>query len=62
MNVVQNHESAAAPKLKLKNYYLGCHGILGKIGRTNTDVNNRLVNNYPRYISDMSTGFFLVNR
>ena len=31
--VVQNHAFDAAHKIKLKNYYLGRHGILGKQGR-----------------------------
>lgn len=57
--VVKNHAWDFAHKVKLKNYYLGRHGILGKQGRTNTNVNNKVVANYPAYITNMSTGFFL---
>lgn len=57
--VVTNHTADYSHKLKLKRYYLGLHDILRKEGRTNTDVNNKLVSNYCAYITNMSTGFFL---
>ncbi|MBQ7704519.1 MAG: phage portal protein [Selenomonadaceae bacterium] len=58
-DAVRAHWQDAAYKLKLKNYYVGKHSILGKRGRDNTNVNNRLVSNYAAYISNISTGFFI---
>ena len=57
--VVESQAHDFAHKTKLKRYYLGRHDILGKHGRTNTDVNNKLVSNFCSYITNMSTGFFL---
>ena len=59
LNVVQRHQPDARHKRRLKRYYLGEHDILRKVGRTNTDVNNKLVANYPAYITNMCTGFFI---
>lgn len=56
---VRVHEGDARRKVKLKEYYRGEHAILRKDGRKNTDVNNKLVSNYPAYISNISTGFFI---
>ena len=52
-------ERDAERKRRLKRYYLGEHAILRKAGRTNTDINNRLISNYCSYIVNMATGFFL---
>lgn len=57
--VVSAHFSEREHKLKLKRYYEGKHDILRKLGRKNNAANNRLVANYPAYISNMSAGFFL---
>ena len=57
--VVENGEYDYRYKRRLKDYYLGRHDILRKEGRTNTDVNNKLIANYPAYITNMSTGFFI---
>lgn len=46
-------------KIRLKEYFLGKHEILNKRARENTEVNNRLVSNYPAFIVNMSTGFFI---
>lgn len=57
--LLQRHEVEARRKVRLKKYYKGEHDILRKRGRENTEVNNRLVSNYPAYISNISTGFFI---
>lgn len=53
------HDADFRRKIKLKRYYRGEHGILHKQARANTEVNNKLVSNYPAYISNMSVGFFI---
>lgn len=57
--ILSRHRAEFLRKRKLKNYYLGRHDVLKRVGRTNTDVCNRLVNNYPAYITNFTTGFFL---
>lgn len=57
--IIRHHTSDAQHKIKLKCYYKGEHPILRKEGRENTEVNNRLISNYPAYISNISTGFFI---
>ena len=57
--IISVHGADARRKLKLKDYYLGRHKILNKAGRENTNVNNKLVNNYCAYISNISTNFFI---
>ncbi len=57
--IISVHGAEYRRKLTLKKYYNGEHSILKKRGRENTDINNRLVSNYPAYISNISTGFFL---
>ena len=46
-------------KVHLKNYYNGYHAINRKRGRENSEVNNKAVNNFAKYISDISVGFFI---
>ena len=54
------HASDAQRKLKLKRYFIGKHdAILQKPERANDAPNNRLISNFPAYISTMSTGFFI---
>jgi len=57
--IISVHGADARRKLNLKDYYLGRHKILNKAGRENTNVNNKLVNNYCAYISNISTNFFI---
>ena len=60
-SAITAHDRDFRHKLKLKAYYDGKHAILGKLGRANTPVNNRIVSNFPAYISNVSTGFFIGN-
>ncbi len=57
--VVSSHITDYVYKMKLKRYYSGKHNILNKIGRKHDAPNNKLVSNFPSYISNMSTGFFI---
>lgn len=57
--ILQAHEADYRRKRKLKRYFTGQHDILNKAPRENTEVNNRLVSNYPAYITSMSVGFFI---
>ena len=57
--ILMAHENDWQHKLRLKDYYVGKHKILHKKGRQNGGPNNMIVSNYCRYITDMSTGFFL---
>ena len=59
-SVLSAHANTAQRILKLKRYYNGRHDILfNKAGRKFGAPNNRLVSNYPRYITNMATGFFI---
>lgn len=57
--IILSHEHDARHKRKLKRYYLGNHDIFRKEGRKNNAPNNKLVSNYPAYITNMATGFFI---
>ncbi len=58
-NLLRAGERDAEHKRQLKRYYLGEMAIGWKVGRTNTDINNRLTSNYCSYIVNTATGFFL---
>mgnify|MGYP002626116200 CR=1 FL=1 len=57
--ILRAHDADFRRKRKLKRYFTGQHDILNKAPRENSDVNNRLVSNYPAYITSMSVGFFI---
>lgn len=44
---------------KLKDYYLGKHDILTREDKKDTAPDNRLVNAFPKYITDMHVGYFV---
>ena len=58
---VSNHFDDYRRVKRLKAYYNGRHDVLKKEGRRHGAPNNRLVSNYPRYITNISTGFFIGN-
>lgn len=60
LKLIREHESYAA-KMKLNDeYYKGKHNIsLRK--RDSGNVNNRIICNHARYISDIATGYFMGN-
>ncbi len=43
----------------LDDQYIGKHKILEKVKSSNNDPNNRLVNNFCKYITDAVTGYFI---
>lgn len=57
--ILRAHDNDYYKKAELRRYYNGNHAILGKVGRENTNVNNKLVANYCAYIVNMSTGYFI---
>jgi len=57
--VIQHRLDEVQRIQRLKRYYNGRHDVLNKIGRPHGAPNNKLVSNYPRYITNMSTGFFI---
>lgn len=57
--VVANSYYNRKHKIKLKRYYEGRHDILYKKGRKNDAANNKIVNNYCSYITNLSASFFL---
>lgn len=44
---------------KLDRYYKGQHDILGRVIEDTSKPNNRIVNPYPKYITDMAVGYFM---
>ena len=44
---------------KLENYYLGKHEIIKRQMADTSKPNNKIVNPYPQYISDVLSGYFL---
>lgn len=59
VTLIQAHQTDYNHKMELKRYYEGRHSILKKLGRKNNAANNKLINNYPSYIVNMSAGFFM---
>lgn len=56
----KKHQVEAVPRLnKLKNYYIGKHDILNRTMADPTKPNNKIVNAYGSYITDMIQGYFL---
>ena len=45
--------------LKLKEYYLGKHDVLIREDKKDTAPDNRLINSFPKYITDMHVGYFV---
>lgn len=56
---VEKHMEEEAHLNKLKNYYTGNHAILNRTMADITKPNNRAVNPYPSYITDMFCGYFM---
>lgn len=55
---IKKHSALISRYKKLQEYYLGEHTIL-KNGAADKDKDNKLVNPYPKYITDFNTGFFM---
>lgn len=55
---IKKHSALISRYKKLQDYYLGNHTILEN-GAADKDKDNKLVNPYPKYITDFNTGFFM---
>lgn len=55
---IKKHSALISRYKKLQEYYLGEHTIL-KNGAADKDKDNKLVNPYPKYITDFNVGFFM---
>lgn len=55
---IKKHKVECARYLKLQNYYEGKHDILN-VKRDDGLPNNKIVNPYPKYITDMLVGYFV---
>ena len=56
---IQDNAMSEARKAKLKEYYRCNHPILGRLMADTNKPNNRIVNSYANYITDMFVGYFL---
>ena len=58
--IIDQHKMLEIPRLlKLEDYYRGKHAILQRVMSDNTKPNNKLINPYANYITDMFCGYFL---
>lgn len=55
---IKKHSALISRYKNLQEYYLGEHTIL-KNGAADKDKDNKLVNPYPKYITDFNVGFFM---
>ena len=59
-DLINFHSSSLLPRYRyLQGYYEGCHDILNKKVTDESKPNNKLVNDYPGYIVDLITGYFM---
>lgn len=59
--LVQTHGKQKRRIKELINYYNGLHDILNRTMTTEYAANNKLVNNFPKYITTVSVGYFMGN-
>lgn len=55
---IKKHKAESIRYIKLQKYYEGKHDILDHISRDG-QPNNKIVNPYPKYITDMLVGYFV---
>lgn len=56
---IQQHEVECMRYRKLQDYYLGRHAIVDLEDKEEPAPDNRIVNPFPRYITDMLVGYFV---
>ena len=56
---IQNNQPESARREKLFNYYKGIHAIRARTLQDASKPNNKVVNPYPHYITDIMTGYFV---
>lgn len=59
--LINYHATERKRILSLRNYFNGKHDILNRTMTTEYAANNKLVNNFPKYISTVSVGYFMGN-
>lgn len=59
ISALNSHTHEVQRIQKLKNYYIGRHAILRKEGRKFGAPNNTLVSNFPRYITNLASNYFI---
>ena len=59
--LITNHVSEKTRIEDLRDYYLGTHDILNRTMSNEYVANNKVVNNFPKYISTVSVGYFMGN-
>jgi SPP1 family phage portal protein len=59
IKLILNHQDHVNKLLKYQDYYEGKHEILNRQVKDSTQGDNKLVNNYPSYITDVLTGYLL---
>lgn len=60
LQCIKSHKKDLSRLIKNKEYYLGNHKILNTIKREN-EPNNKIVNNFAKYITDIVSGYFIGN-
>ena len=60
-SLILNHASEKSRIENLRNYYLGDHDILDRTMSNTYVANEKLVNNFPKYITTVSVGYFMGN-
>lgn len=60
-NMIEWHIGQIPRYIKMKDYYLGNHAILLREPKDTTKADNKEVNNYAKYITDVLKGYFIGN-
>lgn len=60
-SLLEQHDAQLPRLSRLQDYYEGRHDILSRTMQDSSKPNNKIVNNYPKYITDMLVGYFLGN-
>ena len=58
LQFINDYKSNINRYKKLQDYYLGKHAILDR-EKDENQANNKIINNYPKYITDTITGYFM---
>ena len=60
-HILNQYKSDEARRRKLYDYYQGKHNIIYRVLSDSNKPNNKIVNAFPNYITDMITGYFMGN-
>lgn len=59
INFIEAHKKEKEKYKKMQDYYEGNSSILERPQALGNTINNKISNNYPGYITDMATGYFI---